>query len=99
LLHHDGERQPKNKSFQHGFGDELRNSAESKQASQQKNYAGRYRGSRDQHMYRPASARASGATNAASIAAEDEVDVTASWREVPNIAYTNMPSIAAYKPT
>ena len=50
-------------------------------------------------MYRPASARASGATSAASIAAEDEVDVTASWREVPNIAYTNMPSIAAYKPT
>jgi hypothetical protein len=49
-------------------------------------------------MYRAESAEAIGATNAASIAAEEEVDVTASWREVPKIAYTNIPIHAAYKP-
>jgi hypothetical protein len=45
-------------------------------------------------MYRPPSDKAIGATKAASIAAEEEVDVTASWRDVPKIAYTNIPSMA-----
>jgi hypothetical protein len=49
-------------------------------------------------MYRAESAKAIGATKAANIAAEEEVDVTASWREVPKIAYTNIPTHAAYKP-
>jgi hypothetical protein len=50
-------------------------------------------------MYRPLSDKAIGATKAATIAAEEEVDVTASWRDVPKMAYTNIPSMAAYKPT
>src|SRR3954462_9219362 len=48
--------------------------------------------------YLAESPAAMGATKAASIAAEDEVGVTASCRDVPKIAYTNMPNIAAYKP-
>ena len=50
-------------------------------------------------MYLPESPNAIGATRAANIAADEEVDVTASWREVPKTAYTNIPSMAAYKPT
>src|ERR1700746_2016736 len=49
--------------------------------------------------YRAEPIKAIGATKAASIAAEDEVAVTASWRDVPKMAYTNIPSNAAYKPT